>query len=98
MVTVQVGYFLRIAAFALSTAWLSALMSLWSSSKNTGFKSGLRLSSSSDAPAIGSSRIGSGGTTSGSLTGSGGAGGRAPLVAGPVVGGGIGLVTGGLFL
>src|SRR5579862_6864865 len=97
MVTVQVGYFFKMAAFALSTAWPSALMSLLSRSKKTGFIGELRFRSSSDADEIGSSWTGSGGTTAGSATGSGGAGGR---VAGVVDagGGGVGRTTGGGFL
>jgi hypothetical protein len=52
--------------------------------------------SSIDADEIASSRTGSGGTTVGSATGSGGAGGRVGVVV--AVGGGAGRATGGAFL
>src|SRR5262245_46223060 len=100
MVTAQLGYFFNVAAFSSRVFCASALRSLLSYSKNTGFSGELRLRSSSEAEAIASSRTGSGGTTVGSATGSGGAGGRElPLVdVVPGGGGGIGRATGGVFL
>src|SRR6185295_19349473 len=68
-------------------------------SKKTGLNGELRLRSSSDADAIASSRTGSGGTIVGSATGSGGAGGREPVVElAPGGGGGSGRATGAGFL
>src|SRR5947199_2763655 len=97
IVTVQLGYFLRTAASASSTAWPAALTSALSSSKNNGLSGELRFRSSSEADAMASSRTGSGGTTVGSATGCGGAGGRVPGSV-VVVGGGCGRAIGGFAL
>ncbi len=87
------------AAFSSSTAWASGDTSLLSSSKKTGFSGELRFRSSSDAEAMPSSRTGSGGTTVGSATGTGGAGGREPAVVVPAGGvGRVGRATGGCLL
>src|SRR3954469_21471011 len=96
MVTVQVGYCFSRPASPLSARCASLVSSLLSNSKNAGFIGELRFRSSRDAEVIRSSRIGSGGTTVGSATGSGGAGGRpdASLATGGG-GGGEGRATGG---
>src|SRR4051812_25705314 len=99
IVTDQLGYFFSSAALASSAFCEAALRSLLSSSKYTGISGEFLFKSSSDADEIASSRTGSGGTTVGSLTGSGGAGGRVGLVdAVTGGGGGIGRATGGAFL
>src|SRR5438093_7123665 len=95
MVTAQVGYFFSTAAFSSSVFCAAPESWLLSNSNITGFSSELRLRSSSDADAIVSSRTGSDGTMVGSLTGSGGDGGR-PV--GEDGGGGIGRATGPGFL
>src|SRR5580765_3319454 len=87
-------------AFASSTALAAGSISALSRAKNTGRSGELRLSSSSVADAIASSRTGSGGTVVGSTDGRGGAGGRAGVGAGGVAlatggGGGSGRATGG---
>src|SRR5689334_10750046 len=92
---VQVEYFLSVVASASSTACPALSTSALSNSKNTGLRGELRFKSSSDAVAIVSSRVGSGGTTGGSATGSGGAGGRCGAVVG-AGGGGVGRATGGV--
>src|SRR5262245_1696037 len=84
-------------AFSSSTDFAGGPISSQSSSKITGFNGELRFKSSSDADEIRSSRTGSGGTMVGSLTGSGGAGGRV-LAAVFGGGGGAALTTGGCFL
>src|SRR5437867_9372243 len=96
MVMDQVEYFFRVAAFASSMLLPSALISELSYSKNTGFSGELRFKSSSDAEAMRSSFTGSGGTSVGSATGSGGAGGRAAATGGAgLFGGGAGRAMGG---
>src|SRR5438067_5652193 len=99
IVMVQVPYFFSSPASWSSALCAAGLRSLLSSSKNTGWSGEFRFKSSSDADEIASSRTGSGGTMAGSVTGSGGAGGR-PGVEGAVVagGGGVGRATGGVFL
>src|SRR5206468_9677003 len=76
IVTAQVEYFFNVAALSSSARCASDDRSLLSKSKKTGLSGELRFRSSSDADEIASSRTGSGGTTVGSATGSGGAGGR----------------------
>src|SRR5262249_3754832 len=93
MVMVHVASFFRIAAFSSSVFWPAAPRSLLSSSKNTGLSGDVLFRSSSDADEIASSRTGSGGTIVGSLTGSGGAGGRAGVAGADGGGGGIGRAT-----
>src|ERR671936_2117841 len=96
IVTVQVEYFFRIAASASSTPCSARSISALSNSKKAGLSGEFRFRSSSDALAIVSSRIGSGGTTGGSATGSRGAGGRVVVVGGGG-GGGVGRAAGGGF-
>src|SRR5438128_10811756 len=98
IVKVQLEYFFRTAASASSTAWPAALTSALSNSKNNGLSGELRFRSSSEADAMASSRAGSGGTTVGSATGCGGAGGRVPGAVDVVGGGGCGRAIGGFAL
>src|SRR5262245_50667513 len=99
IVTVQVALRLSSAAFSSSVFCPSPDSSSLSYSKKTGFSGEFLLISSSDTDDTSSGRTGSGGTTVGSGTGCGGAGGRvvAFVVAG-VVDGGVGRRTGALFL
>src|SRR3954464_8417715 len=96
MVTVQPGYCFSTPALSLSARCASDVRSLLSYSKNAGLSGEFLFKSSSDAAEIASSRTGSGGTIVGSATGSGGAGGWFGAVLGG--GGGIGRVTGAVFL
>src|SRR5207253_5591987 len=66
--------------------------------KNTGASGEFLFRSSSEADEMASSRTGSGGTIVGSLTGSGGAGGRPGAAGAADGGGGAGRATGGVFL
>src|SRR5439155_23880121 len=89
----------NVAALSSSARCASDDRSLLSKSKKTGLSGELRFRSSSDADEIASSRTGSGGTTVGSATGSGGAGGReAGVVVLGGAGGGIGRAIGVCFL
>src|SRR5216684_319368 len=85
------------AAFSSSADLAALLISELSNSKNAGFSGELRFRSSSDVDEMASSRTGSGGTTMGSETGTGGAGGRGDTAASvpESVGGGAGRAIGG---
>src|SRR5262245_10857905 len=76
MVMIQAPYFLSTSALELRTDWPSDVTSELSYAKNTGRNGESRFRSSSDFDPIASSATGSAGTTVGSATGSGGAGGR----------------------
>src|SRR5688572_22081121 len=97
MVICHAGYFFKIAAFSWSTLWPLESTSDWSRPKNNGFSGESRFRSSSERPAIESSATGSGGTTTGSLTGCGGGGGLLSVVVVKSGGGGIGRATGAAF-
>src|SRR5438552_16993642 len=98
MVTVQLGYRFRTVAFSVNAVCAGVSSSALSRAKNAGLSGELRLRSSSEADEMESLGTGSGGTTVGSATGSGGAGGRVAAADAVVTGGGAGRATGGVFL
>src|SRR5215467_14595470 len=99
IVTAQLLYRFSTPALSSRTFLPSGVISLLSSSKNTGFRGEFRFRSSSEADEIASLVTGSGGTGIGSSAGRGGVGVFEPPPD-PVApgGGGICLVTGGTFL
>src|SRR5580693_8745975 len=99
MVITQDVFRFSVAASSSSAARAATVRSLLSYSKNAGLSGELRLRSSSAADEMASALTGSCGTTVGSATGSGGAGGRAAVDgadAAATGGGGMGRATGGL--